>query len=365
MNILKNPNGMKTITFFAVLMAGLTILTASCGRSVAKNTNRTVAEKPAVKPRFFSDSSFWNQPIPAGAAVDPRSEYWMSLLAEDPSCENFGINLKEYTIPIYEVDSLTPTQVVREASTRFHQDPSFRGTPVPIPPALEPSPGTDMHVAMIDRQRQIAWDMFHVEKTADGEWKSYTGMKYPLNGPGVFDPARFPVKDGESIHQYGPGRAAGVPIIAGTIMYDEVKAGEIRHKLSCALRYVAYREHVYPPAVWTDGNLEGGVPEGSVIQLDPGLDLSPYHLLPGELAVARALQKYGAVVVDFAAGSCLYGEGLWYDPSRSWDGVLRDWDGGISDIPVSFYRVIVTYPASPGGDRIKDFFQSQLKKKCK
>ncbi len=50
----------------------------------------------------------------------------MSLLAEDPSCENFGINLKEYTIPIYEVDSLTPTQVVREASTRFHQDPSFR-----------------------------------------------------------------------------------------------------------------------------------------------------------------------------------------------------------------------------------------------
>ncbi len=346
-----------------VMSAIALFLSLSCGRSTNKRSTTGADDSVKVSHRFFSDSSFWNQPIPEDAETDSRSEHWMSILANDPSCENLGINLKSYTIPIYEVDSTTPTAVVEEISTRFHQGPSFRGKPVPIPDNLEPSPGGDMHVAIIDRERQLAWDMFYVKKTGDGKWGSYTGMIYPLDGPGIFDTADFNIRPGESIHQFGPGRAAGVPIIAGTIMFDEVKKGEIRHKLSCALRYVAYQEHVYPPAVWTDGNFEGGIPEGSVIQLDPKLDLSPFNLLPGEMAVARALQKYGAVVVDFAAGSCLYGEGLWYDPARSWDGILRDWDGGISDIPVKYYRVIKAAHVSLGGDRIKKFFQDKLQEK--
>ncbi|HYW97071.1 MAG TPA: hypothetical protein VE870_15875 [Bacteroidales bacterium] len=332
----------------------------SCGPNRSKVSNSENSDEGLEAGRLFADNSFWNQPIPDDAETDPHSEYWMELLANDPSCENFGINLKDYTIPIYEVDSTTPTEIVVEVSEKYHQGTSFHGQPVPIPADLEPSPGSDMHVAMIDRERQMAWDMFHVEKLDNGHWGSFTGMKYPLDGPGVFDTADFSIRPGESIHQYGPGRAAGVPIIAGTIMYDEVKKGEINHKLSCALRYVAYQEHVYQPAVWTDGNFKGGIPEGSVIQLDPDLDLLQFNLFPGELAVAHALQKYGAVVVDFAAGSCLYGEGVWYDQDRSWDGVLRDWEGGISDIPVKYYRVIKPAAIQPGGDRIKEFFQKLL-----
>jgi hypothetical protein len=142
-------------------------------------------------------------------------------------------------------------------------------------------------------------------------------------------------------------------------MYDEVLSGEINHKLSCALRFVALKEYVYP-AIWTDGNFKGGVPEGSVIQLDPNLDLAKFDLLPGEIVVAKALQKYGMVVVDFAAGNVLYGEGLWIYPDKSWKGVLRDWDAGISSIPLDNYRVLKNDSVQIGGDRLKDFFKEKL-----
>jgi hypothetical protein len=122
-------------------------------------------------------------------------------------------------------------------------------------------------------------------------------------------------------------------------MYNEVLAGEIRHKLSFATRFNAFQEFVYP-ACWTDGHLEGGIPEGAVIQLDPKLDLTPFGLTPEEMVVAKALQKYGMVNVDNAAGQPIYAEGLWGHPGKTWKGKLREWDGGINSIPYDHYRVL-------------------------
>src|ERR1700685_3281073 len=42
---------------------------------------RAWGEEPAAAPRrFFSDDSFWTQPIAAGAETDPRTERWTRLL---------------------------------------------------------------------------------------------------------------------------------------------------------------------------------------------------------------------------------------------------------------------------------------------
>jgi hypothetical protein len=303
--------------------------------------------------RFFSDDSFWNQPIPGNPEIDPKSEYYISLLEKDPSGMNFGINLTRYTIPIFEVDAMTPRVTVRhhflsEAEKKswktkrekFGHGREFDARPVPMPAAAVPDTGLDMHLALVDWNSLTAWDMWAARRLPDGAWESNTGMKYRLDGPGVFDRSEFQVRDGESIHFHGPGRAAGVPITAGLILYDEVRAGEIRHKIACATRFNAYKEFSFP-AAWTDGHYPGGIPEGAVIQLDPALDLSQFDLLPGERAVARALQKYGMVNVDNAGGSPLYGENLNHDPrGRSWKGILREWDGGIVSIPLKHYRVL-------------------------
>ena len=325
--------------------------------SCTSSPNNT--EKKLVK-RFFNEESFWNQPIPKNVEIDPQSDHYISLLKKDHSGQNFGINLHNYTIPIYEVDSTTPLiKVGNYPGSDFRHHPDFDSMGVPVPLGFKPSPGSDQHATIIDWNRKLAWDMFKVEQDSTGQWVACTGVIVPLDGNGVFNKEDFKVMDDESIHQYGPSRAAGVPSFAGTIMYDEILAGEIRHKLSCALRFVALKEYVYP-AIWTDGNFKGGIPEGSVIQLDPSLDLTRFDLLPGEIAVAKALQQFGMVVVDFAAGNVLYGEGLWIYPDRSWDGLLRDWEGGISIIPLDHYRVLKNNDVQLGGDRVKAFFQNQL-----
>ena len=96
--------------------------------------------------------------------------------------------------------------------------------------------------------------------------------------------------------------------------------------------------------------MPGGIPEGAVLQLDPALDLSRFDLLPGERVVARAAQRYGMVIVDYAGGSTLYGEGLWGHPTKSWKGVLRDRNGGLDRIGAEHYRVLRLPPVVRRGD---------------
>ncbi len=324
-------------------------------------STRTEIQPPR---RFFSDQSFWNQPIPAHAEIDPRSAQWIEMLKQEPTGENFGINFRQYTIPVYEVDETTPlvrvkhhyltpeekgTWVTVAQRDRFGHGPDFN--PVPIPAGSVPDSASDAHLAVVDWKRKLAWDMWGLRRLPDGSWESNTGMVYRLDGDGVFDGFQLGYVDGESVHFHGPSRAAGVPAIAGLIMYDEVMAGEIRHKLSCATRYAAYKEFVYP-ASWTDGFVEGGIPEGAVIQLDPELDLSQFDLTPQEKVIAKALQIYGMVVVDVAMGQPIYAEGLYGHPNKSWEGKLRDWDGGISSIPYDHYRVLkITDPQKRGDER--------------
>jgi hypothetical protein len=127
-------------------------------------------------------------------------------------------------------------------------------------------------------------------------------------------------------------------------MYHEVKAGVIAHKLAGAVRFVAQGDYVFPPAWSIDGAFPGGIPEGATMQLDPELDLSRFDLTPEEKVIARAMQDYGIVIVDFAGASVLYAEGLWYDQERKWGPELRRGHekGGIQSIPLEHYRVLQT-----------------------
>ncbi|MEE9432303.1 MAG: hypothetical protein V3V16_14740, partial [Melioribacteraceae bacterium] len=133
------------------------------------------------------------------------------------------------------------------------------------------------------------------------------------------------------------------------------------HKLCGALRFVAFQEYVFP-ATWTDGNFDGGIPEGATIQLDPSLNLAQFNLTEGELVVAKALQKYGLVIIDFSVGTTIIAEWLGWQQDKSWDGVLRGWkiEGGIKSIPVKNYRVLKVENVQKGGDEKKEYFTKKL-----
>lgn len=316
---------------------------------------------PSPQPRrFFSDYSFWNQPIPTDAKIDPRSDRWIALLESEPTSQGWLTNSEQWTIPVYEVGASTPVQEVSvleitpEEKIRWHTDRDFFGhgkgfSLVPIPPDAQPDKMYDAHLALVDWERNLVWDMWALRRNPDGSWKSATGMVYPANGTGVFSTRELGVKDGESIHFHGPSRASGVPAVAGLIMYDEVMAGEIRHKIAAASRFCAYKEFVFP-AAWTDGFTEGGIPQGTVLQLDPALDLSQFDLTREERIVCIALQRYGMVLVDIAQGQPIYAEGLWGHPGKSWDGKLEHGENGITKIPFRHYRVLASGPVTRQGD---------------
>ena len=338
---------MKRILIIAFIM----LASLGCTKVIKNNNDISSLRKNKAK-RFFSEKSFWNQPIPKDAEVDPRSDRWIKMLEQEPTGENFGLSFMEWTIPVYEVDENTPLYNVKyhyltenekkawvtvTKRERFGHGPGFN--PVPIPEGAKPDPENDSHFTVVDWNRMIAWDMWGLKKLDDGSWESKTGMMFRLDGSGIFNGYELGYVDKESVHFHGPSRASGVPAFAGLIMYDEVMSGQIKHKLSCASRFVAYREFVYP-ASWTDGYIKGGIPEGAVIRLKPNLDLSQFDLTKEEIIIAKALQKYGMVIVDAAQGQPIYVEGLWGHPDKSWEGKLREWDGGINSIPYKYYQIM-------------------------
>jgi hypothetical protein len=338
---------MKLFCSLAIIL----YLAFPCGAQTP--VERTSAQKvPAQahdkKPRrLFSDNSFWNKPLPANPEIDRRSGYWIGLMKTDQE-RNVGVNATRFTIPVYEVDASTPLKTVLPNSTFYRHAKDFPEK-VPIPDGAVSDAQSDHHMAIVDWGANTAWDMWEAVNR-NGQWYSNTGIQYKLNGPGVFSTAELGMQNGQSVHQFGPGRAAGVPILAGLVMYDEAESGRIAHKIAAATQFVAYQEFVFP-AAWTDGPCDGGIPEGAVLQLDPSLDLSRFNLTPEEKTIARAMQEYGMVLVDYAGASVVYAEGLYGQKNKTWAGKLREWGGGIVSIPIENYRVLAVHNSIHEGDQ--------------
>ena len=302
--------------------------------------------KNEYKKRFFNDDSFWNQPISASNELAEKSNNYVQLLKDIGGDLGFHINVNSWTIPVFFADKNTPVHKLQPkimdcflsqghlmASEPYLNDEHPKGIHksasdgVPIPKKAEPDGEHDAHMTIIDLDQKRCYDMWQVGKQKDGTWATNAAIAYDLDGSGVYDINDFShVHNDESIHYYGPCRASGVPSIAGLIMHHEIEAGIIEHKLAFACQQVGLQEFGYP-AVWTDGWLPGGIPEGITIQLDPKLDLEELNLSAEGKIIAKALQEYGAVLVDYCGGCTFYAEGIFDEnDKRTWDNILTEDD---------------------------------------
>lgn len=306
-----------------------------------------------VQQRFFSDDSYWNQPLEANPAIHENNERFIELLIT--RCKNrFWLNLGEYSIPVYKATKEAPLVKVEQRTewdggtgTNFRMHKDFIN-PLPLPSGVLPAPGSDGHIVLVDYEQDMVWDMWGARYRDDGVLETCSGINYSMSGSGCFPLDAFDAKPGDSIHYHGPCRAAGTPLIAGLIMQHEIENGAIEHKIACATEINMLQRCVYPPALWTDGQKPEGLAEGMIIQLDPELNLDRFHLSHGAMVVARALQKYGAVNVDGAGGATLYGE--WGDASNgnSWQGILDS--DALCAIEMMHYRVLQTAEVLEQGD---------------
>jgi hypothetical protein len=158
--------------------------------------------------------------------------------------------------------------------------------PVPIPAGTRPDPSSDGHLAVWDPVNRREWDF----------WISGCPTACQQTGGG-----------GSFTHSLVPwvpfaANAAGWPLLAGIVHPEEIAAGHIDHPLVFASPNVGIG-HVCP-ANHSDGrNADArALKEGTLLQLDPTIDVDALPVPAWQKTLARAMQRYGMYLVD-GAGS--------------------------------------------------------------
>ncbi|MEX1250799.1 MAG: hypothetical protein WEA77_06335 [Hyphomonas sp.] len=311
----------------AVALMGVA-LTAACAQTPEIPLSALpVASEPAPGWRPFAPDSPWNTKVAADAQIDPNSDI---LLADLGKSGPFYVNIADWSVLVKYFDSAkAPKRTVRPLYAGRH-GPGFGPLEqVPIPAdALDPeTPASQStYLTLVDPVRNLAWDMRQSGQSPDGSWHAGFGAAVDLSGTGV----SIPWMKAERGDLSAGARPSGVPLMAGLIRVDDVKAGRIDHALAFATPLPMTGRFVPPASTDLSAEAHGskryaGLPMGARIQLNPAYDIDNTLLSPGARVVARALQEYGAILVDEAGANVLYAES---GPEQvaAWEGVLAPGD---------------------------------------
>lgn len=280
-----------TIAIAVSLGIDATGVPSPTGLVSARVTNECPRGGKAVSPvcRWYLATSPFNTPIPTDAAVDPGSALMVQRMTE--SLGSFFIAVKRWSVPVYYAGTNTKRYNVRMTESALT---AYR---VPIPANARPSapfpPEEDTDGAMVvfDPNTGCEYDFWEAARQSDGSWTARGVSRIETNSGGIY-------RRGAS------ARGSGFALGAGLIRPEELKAGAINHALAFSLPsdYVKGGGPVRP-ASESDGasTLDGALPEGARVQLDPSFDVSTLRYR-WQQTIARALQRYGMYLGDRGGG---------------------------------------------------------------
>jgi hypothetical protein len=230
------------------------------------------------------------------------------------------INTCRWTDPVVDAANGVPTPV----SCRQILCGSDAGIKsLNIPSDESPDPRYDGWFTILDRANNVAWDMWRARRERDRSISYQFIRKWRLNGPGFLKPGN------------PSARGSGLPLFAGLITPQELKAGQINHALAMSVPGPAQRLYVQP-ASRTDGvgRLES-LPEGARVRLRAGARFRPRKGTNRRAfqAIMNALKTYGAIIVDRAAVPTLYAQ-----KNASYRGLLPG--NALQGIKLSDFQVI-------------------------
>jgi hypothetical protein len=301
--------------------------TAGAGSVDPSGTPAPIGDPSWTSVAPYGEGSPWNTPVPEGAAAHPRSEELLERIGGPLTSD-----VSQYTLPVYEVDSDTPTvpieiehvfsEVVDQGTTLDRQQaPTVE---VPLPEGAEPAAGGDAQVVVVDTDTGDEWGFWQL-RVEDGAYRATNGYRYNVAWSGV-PPEGF------------GSRGAGLPYLAGLVRPADVERGRIDHAIAFAYPTPS-PEHVYP-ATKSDGpgDAEQDLPEGARLRLDPSLDdddLEALGLDEEGRVIARALQEYGMILIDIAGRPKIYAE---YDQTAGWNDRLTE--DTLSALPIDRFEVL-------------------------
>jgi hypothetical protein len=328
----------------------------------------------------FAATSFRNRPLSATEPLDPQSSAMAQNLASQVNDLQSGawINTTQYSFPLYVVgrdqSPLFDVGVYAGWMGPTYPDPPydqyFKQVPIPTdsPLGAQHSDGEDAALGV--------W-----QPASDRVWE-FLGAKYdPVNGYQVHKGGRIDNLSTNPGYQTAPAgnryllSASGIANLAAVMRIPELQRGEIDHAVMIGIpdpKFAwcwpgegydnranivnnGYRPQPKVPGGYTYREL---IPYGTRFRLPASLDVDALHLPRVTATIAKAAQRYGLVVTDFAGAVALYGEdwrtGWPSDPYRgSADGLFEGKDPAtlLKDFPWSQLQALL--PDS-GGDGSAD-----------
>jgi hypothetical protein len=220
----------------------------------------------------FPPNSIWNARIDNLPLDAHSSDYINSISAAG------GLRF-DITIPINIVPGTQPKVPLLISSL----DESDAG-PYPIPRDAQVEDGSDLHVIVVDKDNCLLYETFSSFLNPDGSWTVDSSAKWSLLSHAL-RPAGWTSAD-----------AAGLPIMAGLLRYEEVAAGQITH----AVRFTAPRTQrlfQWPARHFASTSSSALLPPmGQRFRLKADFNVAGYA--PHVQAILRAMKQYGLILAD-------------------------------------------------------------------
>jgi hypothetical protein len=301
---------------------------AGAGSATAVTPAAGLGPGAALGRRLFPASNAWNTRVDA-APLDPASATLIASIGAGGHLHpDFGANLDgaPFGIP-YVVVAGTQARVPVTFEYADESDPG----PYPLPPDAPVEGGAasrdDRHVIVVDRDHQKLYELYDAHPLDGGRrWRAGAGAVFDLR-TGAPRPAGWTSAD-----------AAGLPILAGLVRYDEVSAGHIDHALRFNVSRTR-RAYVAPARHYASSDPSPALPPmGARLRLKASFDVSRFP--PQARVVLVALQRYGMIVADNGGDWFLSGT-----PDRRWS---DDQLNTLKSVPGSAFEVVRMGPVTTG-----------------
>jgi hypothetical protein len=238
--------------------------------------------------RPFRATSYWNTPL-GKAPIDRHSKRYIRDAQVAAHSQNYlKLVLGKWAMPTYRAHAGDPVFRINPAA-----GPTVR---LHIPRHARPMPTSDAAVTVIDPFSRLVVNLggarFH-RKTH--RWTARTASRYRSDSNGI--------AQGLPTGTRGNLGHRGIPGSVQAVTMKEIRQGAIRHRLEMywweTARTTPGGREAYFPMTGSEASLKQGVvPEGIVIRIKRSVNLTRKHLTPAALTIARALQRYGAVIGD-------------------------------------------------------------------
>ena len=239
-------------------------------------------------------NSFWRGTADALPLMTGSAGIIANIGATNGLHADFGSGLYEGE-PMGIPYTVVPGTQPKVAVTFDYADESDPGPyPIPANALVEGGPTAtgDRHVLVVDKDNCILYELFDAHPNGNGTWHAGSGAKFDMKS-NAMRPDGWTSSD-----------AAGLPILPGLVRYDEVASGSVNHVIRMTIPATS-AAYLWPASHQAAHGI-GGPPMGTRIRLKATADLS--HVDASALPIAKALQKYGAIVADNGSAWFISGE---------------------------------------------------------